>query len=340
MPETLFNRAPSEMSHSAFWAWFFDSLNATSGKRTALAPHAKKTLNELGLQNTEAEITIRTEVKSSKGSRYDITIESDNEKIIIENKVKSTPSNKQLQLYSDHGNNNKTTSGVLFSLAFDQDVRADLSWPYFGLDEMIIWLERAEGTHDISDEYLAFLKRERDYRYWISSAISSNDANETYKAFEEPSGQWLWMHQLCKGIGQDSSQIVRGTNNSGAPWTQIHFADAISAPKDCLFYRLDHDRNGYYLAIRQYNSQDHTTKRDGRLEHLSSSWKEAAEEENVPLTYKSPRNRRKNQNERTVVHLSFKDNKGPKAVLQAIPGIHKKFIKKLLNTGQYTVRTP
>ena len=69
--------------------------------------------------------------------------------------------------------------------------------------------------------------------------------------------QWELMKKLMTNIKSNADKIfIRGKNPSGSPWTIYYIDDRYLKRNDEAFYRVDRNKDGYYLSLRQYLKYD------------------------------------------------------------------------------------
>lgn len=331
--KTLFHHAPSEMSHSGFWAWFLESNKANTGPRAKLRARARKVIAELAPSGTtlraDENCSVMTEVPVDSG-RLDIEVSCDEFSIAIENKVRALIDPTQLERYQQGKVTRKPTSFILMSLAFDEDTRSSIpnSWRYVELDEMMRWLAPTAGQHAITDEYLQYLSAEKEARTKIEIDARSPDRARYECALGKKRGQWLWIEQLRQRANLSFAGECK-TNIGGGVMTQLRVANH----PQILFFRLDWARvGGFYLSFRQYAPEDNSQSRRNALESLRARWSEAAAE--VGLGLKMSRLSRGTK-ETKVAQYAFAENGGPEAVVDGVARLYKVFTKKI---PEYSMR--
>ena len=168
----LFNFAPSELSHSAFWAWVLQSLDANSISELAGPQRiASKFVKRIGASESTLHfpVTVQTEVSYRKGKdRIDILVtDSSNTRIVIENKVKEIPNRSQLdRYYATLKSKEENQYFVIMSTAFDNDVRGSVpqAWKYLGIDDLIDLVMPDLDSHLLLSDYVSWLTYQRDAR--------------------------------------------------------------------------------------------------------------------------------------------------------------------------------
>ena len=330
--KTLFHHAPSEMSHSGFWAWFFECHKAATGPRAALCAAASELIADLSpanLRPREGETgCIFTEEKNG-GVRYDLVLDFPRFAILIETKVWAAIDATQLKRYqAAQEGTEKPTSFIVMSLAFDDDARPSIPdrWRYFGLDEMLRWLAPTAGKHAITDEYLEYLDGEQDERERLERNAFS-PCKAAYKdALSTERGQWAWMRQFAKSAGLVGWPL-RGRNRDGTPWTQYW----IDGKPDDLFFRLDRAKSGFYLALLQHEKGGFSQPRREALANLRVRWSEAADAAGIDMKMSRLTRGRMNMK---IAQYDFAENGGPDSVGKDVSKIFETFIEK---TPEYSM---
>jgi len=331
--KTLFQHAPSEMSHSGFWAWFFECHKAVTGPRARLRAAARRVITCLAPSGTtfhaDENCSVETEVPVDSG-RLDIEIRCDAFSIVIENKVAAQISDKQLARYQEtvRAARPNPVSFVIMSLALDEDTRSTVpeGWRYVGLDKMLSWLAPTGGKHAITDEYLQYLRAKKQERKRLEDdAFSSCKA--TYEhALGEDWGQWAWMKRF-EGTAGLVGWPLKGRNRDGSPWTQYW----INGQPDHLFFRLDRARAGFYLALLQHDKSGATQARREALANLRGRWLEAADAAGIDLKMSKLTRGKMNLK---IAQYDFAENGGPASVVEKVSRLFRAFIDQ---TPEYSM---
>lgn len=103
-------------------------------------------------------------------------------------------------------------------------------------------------------DYYAYLVNKQKYENDIITAydraVQSGDINILTKTLNIDFAQWELMNKLTSNI--EKKFIYRGINQSGEPWTQCKIDYSYLKGNDEAFYRIDRNKDGYYLSLRQY----------------------------------------------------------------------------------------
>lgn len=251
---SLFRFAPHEMSHSAFWAWMLNSLNATDPK-FLLGPRriAGRFLGRVGVPlkapiNVTTERPTKTKLPAERG-RFDLRLEdSEGIVLVIENKVTAIPGKNQLDRYlRDLG---PKAHLILLSTAFDLDVRSlmPLEVQYVGPEDLLEIIRPDRDSDQIVHDYALWLDDLLEHRSKLQAHALSDNPEDFGEALKTPEGQWALMKALTTNM---NGRLYRGSNLGGSPWTQFRFVEE-NKTRDALFYRIDNSKDGAYLSVRQY----------------------------------------------------------------------------------------
>lgn len=227
--------------------------------------------------------------------------------IIIEDKTFTSQHDNQLEHYKNI---------VCDSYGFDKPIciYLKIGFPFF--DEQVVSLSgyvsifrgqilkvmsEFDGklSSDIFRSYYEHLSEIEHNDNEIISALYSRDYETALKTHI---GQYITMDMLVAHgdnlivtYGADNtpeyilSRMEIGKNKGGSPWTQYNvlypqYCDEYNKgyiPAECTFvdnitYRIDLNKEGYYISIRQYNNSEmDTTAKMARLEKLKSLFQEA-----------------------------------------------------------------
>lgn len=100
-------------------------------------------------------------------------------------------------------------------------------------------------------------KYEEDTISAYDKAIECREITPLIETLNKDFAQWELMKKLTVNIETNASQnLRRGTNPNGSPWTQYDIDDTHLKGNDQAFYRIDKNKEGYYLSLRQYLKYD------------------------------------------------------------------------------------
>lgn len=110
-------------------------------------------------------------------------------------------------------------------------------------------------------DYYAYLVAKQKYENNVISgfdrAVQYGDIDILTDTLCTDFAQWELMKKLTVDIEVDAhNNIRRGNNPNGSPWTQYDLDNSFLKEKDELFYRIDKNKEGYYLSLRQYLKYD------------------------------------------------------------------------------------
>lgn len=110
-------------------------------------------------------------------------------------------------------------------------------------------------------DYYAHLVEKKKYEdniiHAYNKAVQSRNINILTETLNIDFAQWELMKKLTSNIEVDAYKYIRrGNNPNGAPWTQYDIDDSYLKGNDEAFYRIDRNKNGYYLSLRQYQKYD------------------------------------------------------------------------------------
>jgi hypothetical protein len=271
----LFRFATSELSHSAFWAWIFQSLDSTDEKLKDVRQLASGFLNQIGVKTElKSPIEVQTELTISKGQRIDIMVrDSTGVRIAIENKVSAIPTEDQLNKYLSTLEEETTALyPVLLSTSFDVDISIPVGWSKVTLEHLVPLSKRTPISHPLLSDYAEWLRTLSDYRANCERDSLGPDGSKRNAALKTAEGQWALMSYLTEGM---AGIQYRGVNTSGRPWTQFRFSHLKHrADSDALFYRIDLRAQGNIFSLAQYQKPSYPSM-DRKLERfltLQDKW--------------------------------------------------------------------
>lgn len=110
-------------------------------------------------------------------------------------------------------------------------------------------------------DYYAHLVTKQKYENYISfaydRAVQCRDISILIETLNIDFAQWELMKKLTSNIEINAHKnIRRGNNPNGNPWTQYDIDDSYLKGNDEAFYRVDRNKDGYYLSLRQYLKYD------------------------------------------------------------------------------------
>jgi hypothetical protein len=340
LKHNLFRFASSELSHSAFWAWVLQSLDAPANRDLETAQElAEALLIEIGAPLPQTDIEVETEVSIADG-RLDIRAMIDGETLlIIENKTSISPNVEQLLGYQEEleQKEDQNLHLAIISTAFDRHVSNEIKgmeWVFLDVKILTRLLNSMTKEHPLVNDYSEWLRVERERREVIEKQALSDSYEKLKKGLTTPLGQWILMSRVMaeanSQAGTRGKQYRGGEGQGGRPWTQFRFTPKKPAPeRDALFYRIDRYSKGFYFSLRQYQykpTPNWDAKRQ-RLEHLRALWKRASKQENEMLVSTPPRDN--NAEKESKISMYYLDENPPSILIQEIPKVHRAFVEAL-----------
>ena len=326
----LFEFAPHELSHSAFFAWLLEHADPNAPGPPELRGIAKRILRKAKAPRLHGTLEVGTE-HSSGSFRFDIYIrDQKNQIVVIENKVSAIASKDQVQNYKI------ALPGAhlaLISVAFDLD-RDALPCPSLNVEDLLGQMRLDSGAHPLIADYVAWLDRLTQKRDKLRELIRSEDYPE--RALKEPEGQWFLMQEITCCL---AGNLYRGSSR-GAPWTQFGFTlGPGEGETDNLFYRIDHSRKGWYFALRQFQHTPYPNidAKLKRLERLRRWWQEALGA--VGSDLRAMHWTGKGKKESTVAIFDLKRNP-PRLLKAEIKAVHHEFLEVLQREGWPVEHSP
>jgi len=333
----LFNFAPSELSHSAFWAWVLQCLDADSISELAGPQRvASRFVNRTGgaASTLHFPVTVQTEVSYRKRKdRIDILVtDSSHTKIVIENKVKAIPSRSQLErYYATLKSKEENQYFVIMSTAFDNDVKGSVPqpWKYLGIDDLIDLVKPDQDSHPLLSDYVSWLTYQRDDRMTLCRDALTDHPLKVQAALKKPEGQWELMRVLTSSI---PGHQYRGTNLDGTPWTQFRFLTGDDATYDHLLLRIDSSSRGPYLSVKQYQKPPKPSRlhKQQRRDSLRKWWSEAVSQYSNGLIAGRPSSRGVYESEIGVFGIA---ENAPTMLQKELPEVLKAFTSRLSKEG-------
>jgi len=328
----LFRFANRELSHSAFWAWMFQTLDA--GGIPELQGPRRVILRLLELHHLPPlmpPVEVRREVKLNAADRLDIQVsDSVGTLIVIENKLSAIPDAAQVERYRSSLGSAAKVYLIVLSTAFDEDVRASLGCDYIGGNELLDLVEHEKNSHFLLGEYCAWLREVLSRRRELSRKSVSDNPADYSEALKTAEGQWALMATLMRRM---PGRQYRSVNFGGDPWTEFRFVEQ-AAQHDAIFYRVEIQREGPQLRINQYRDDvkgraDYAPKAQ-RLNLLRKWWSDIIDREGPLL--RPARVREHGVMSSEIGRFLLAEN-SPSELIRSLPAIHREFVIKLAAEG-------
>ena len=100
-------------------------------------------------------------------------------------------------------------------------------------------------------------KYENDISFAYDRAVQYGNISILTETLNIDFAQWKLMKKLTSNIEVNAEKnIRRGNNPNGNPWTQYDVDDSYLKGNDEAFYRVDRNKEGYYISLRQYLKYD------------------------------------------------------------------------------------
>ncbi len=282
----------------------------------------------------------------------------------IEDKTDTTHHSNQLVKYKDKLNNVKEVKEsdglvlIYFKTGYftlkDETASQD-GYKLLNLKKIDSFLSKWQISNPIFSDYQSYIHRRHEK---IESELKRFIDNNEYNLFSEYYVQYEFMRKLeakCPEIRVESyppreeekiKTICSGKNSGGTPWTQYYFLHCWrpvigTDDSEILFYRIDKrknketNKNEFYFAIRHYlniDKKDHEARKK-KIERFKEYRKifDSLPKGNLSVTFSQYRtNDWSGHKESEVATLFFnKTENSLENVLDSIPRIHKKFLKRI-----------
>lgn len=328
----VFRFAPRELSHTAFWAWLMQSIEAEDQpalrgpRRVAL-----RLLQAHGVPPLRPPIRVDTEKWLNRRDRLDIRVEDAAGTVVaIENKVLATPDPTQVDRYRTGLGRSSAAHLLVLCTAFDEDVQGTIGCEYVGLAELVEAIRPYRRSHFLLGEYFEWLQALSERRKRLCRDALCDDAGLRAAALATPEGQWALMTRLTNGM---NGRQYRDFNRGGEPWTEFRFVEQTSH-HDALFYRIDRSAGGHQLQLKQYRDDvrpgEKLEPKLRRLTMLRSWWSDACESHAGSLRPAAFSDR---GTKASVIGRFILADKPPRQLAKSLPALHKAFVRKLLDEG-------
>lgn len=293
----LFQFAPRELSHSAFWAWVLQSTDPSLDAHSEVSELGETFLRDLDLPVPKTTIEVDTEHSlAGEGGRVDIHAEIDGATmLLLEHKVSAPIRGDQLAAY--RRSVDEPVHCVFLSTAYDLQKRQgelDVNgWALRDARDVLNLLESVASSHPVVVHYQEWLNQQVRERDRHEEMALSEDVDERVEALETVPGQWRFMRQVTDSFTSDGRQHTGRNRSDGSPYTQFRFVEN-NESRDALFYRIDDLTDGPVFRLKQWQpdpSPDWSTKKE-RRDHLRELWSESLGEAGT-LEWDEPTNRGK-----------------------------------------------
>lgn len=342
----LFEYAPRELSHSAFWAWVLDSLNTSSGEFSDVRALAQRLLDAADVPIPD-EINVTTESPLETGAnRIDIHALLDGEReLLIENKVSARPSVEQLTSYQE-ASNHETAHFLLLSTAFPMQkakcAEQEELWTFLQAPDLLTLLKMGERSHPVLSDYHEWLKQALDEREELATKARSSKPDDRREAIKTLPGQWAFMERVVEPFEDTGRQYGHRSHSGGAPWTEFRFIEedgfeGNDEGQDAVFYRLERLSAGPMFRVHQYQDSigENWSNKKERLSTLRDLWHTSVAEAGE-LPWEDGSNRGKKRCEISRIGL---DEFGAEEIAAELASVHEVFVHKIVAEFGWDVDT-
>ncbi|WP_139904821.1 hypothetical protein [Clostridium thermarum] len=110
---------------------------------------------------------------------------------------------------------------------------------------------------DYYDHLLKKVTYEEEVLSAYGKAVEASNINILNETLHIDFAQWKLMKRLTTNLDENFvKNLERGHNPNGSPWTIYHIRKYALKGNDQAFYRVDRNKEGYYLSLRQYLKYD------------------------------------------------------------------------------------
>jgi len=235
----LFDYAPHELSHSAFWAYALAS--ACEDDPIDLAAHdVGKALLDVLQVGFSSKARVDTEVKLGDSGRADILVTEGSNALVIEMKVRADASALQLERYRSRLTEDfSTVRAAILSAGFDEIAKDCFSLVsgnnYVGIGDILKCVVVGTGRGStLIDQYAQWIEvRKSEFERHHRDAKSS-DIGSFSSALDDWKGQYYFYREML-GPLYEPTRLIPGTS-AGRHWTQYKITPDDA---DGFFYRLE-----------------------------------------------------------------------------------------------------
>lgn len=286
----IFTYATKELSQDAFLCWSINWL--TQDPNNALYQYGKAML-DLFLGDKKQDHYQNVEIRSQY-EKIDVLVlfkGTDNKRhaLIIEDKTNTTEHSNQMQRYKEKVTQQNPAHEIHLAyiktgIMYDEDFRmVDKGAVVVQLDDLLLVVaEYAKlNVSEILTSFHAYIAEIKDERKRIEDQIQTGHYES---ALQDYYGQFYFLDRIfskrSRGLSigdfykeHDANfpvlidNIYAGTNQGGTPWCQYCFwgekypsnhVDENKNEYHYLFWRIDLQAGGYYLALRHYDALAHS----------------------------------------------------------------------------------
>ena len=272
----LFDYATKELSQDAFLCWSLQWRNIRGHQMCEFAYLLLQSFIEDSIYKNQVDpldiekVEIKTQYKNID---ILVLVKLRNERvlpIIIEDKTNTSAHDNQLQRYRDiiisEYKDFPEPICIFYKTGYIFEPYSEIEKDnYIVYDKLkmlkILGIFESFEMPLLFCDYYAHLVHKQGYEDEIISAynkaIDCGDINMLTETLSIDFAQWELMKKLTANIEVNAEKnIRRGYNPNGSPWTQYDIDDSYLKGNDSVFYRIDKNKDGYYLSLRQYLKYD------------------------------------------------------------------------------------
>lgn len=286
----IFSYATKELSQDAFLCWSINWL--TQGNDKPLYQYGKAML-DMFLGEKKQEHYQNVEVRGQY-EKIDVLVlfdgtDSKRHALIIEDKTNTSEHSNQMQRYKEKIQQKNLANEIHLAyiktgIMYDEDARmVGKGAVVVDLDVLLAVVAQyaEQNTSEILSCFNAHIQSIKDHRVNIEQQI---DCGEYSTALQDSYGQFYFLNKVFSGRSMANvlgtqyvthksncliyiDEIYSGANRNGSPWSQYclwgkkyptNHVDANTNEYHYLFWRIDQQASGYYLALRHYDALAHS----------------------------------------------------------------------------------
>jgi hypothetical protein len=272
----LFDFATKELSQDAFLCWALGWINISGHQMCEFALLLFENIIKASAYNNQIDPLDIEKVEIKRQYKcIDVLILAKLKKgnclpIVIEDKIDTTLHDNQIQRYrqvieEDYKNYLEPIcifykTGYIFQPYSEIEKHNCIVFDKHKMLEILQAFENYEMPLLFCD-YYSHLINKKSYEEEILSAydkaVQAGNINIVTETLHIDFAQWELMKRLTAKLeAKTEANLERGHNPNGSPWTIYHIDDTCLKGNDGAFYRIDRNKEGYYLSLRQYLKYD------------------------------------------------------------------------------------
>lgn len=272
----LFNYATKELSQDAFLCWALEWRNIRGHQMCEFAYLLLESfVKESVYENQIEPLDIEKVELIKQYKNIDVLVLAKLRNglilpIIIEDKTDTSEHDNQLDRYRRIINEEYTDflepiciyykTGYIFEPYSEIEKHHYIVYDKLKILNVIKIFENFEMPLLFCDYYAHLVtkkKYEDDIIYAYNKSVQLGNINILTETLNIDFAQWELMKKLTSNIEVNAQKnIRRGNNPNGNPWTQYDIDDRYLKGNDEAFYRIDRNKDGYYISLRQYLKYD------------------------------------------------------------------------------------